>query len=49
VFLVRVVTVVGKVSVSVDTADNAALERKTSAKDGAGTLTAHVLLLQLTV
>jgi hypothetical protein len=43
VLRVRVDEVVGKVSASVDTSDNAVLVRKTSAKDGAGTLTAQVL------
>jgi len=50
VLRVRVCAVVGKVCVSPDTADNAELVRKTSANDGAGTLTEHVLsVLQLTV
>jgi hypothetical protein len=43
VLAVRVTAVVGNVSVVWDdTADNASSVRKTSAKDGAGTLTWHV-------
>lgn len=48
---VRVTVVVGKVSVADETDVSAASERKTSAKDGAGTLTWQVLAwaLQFTV
>jgi hypothetical protein len=51
VLWVRVTAVVGKVSVADEAVISAASERKTSAKDGAGTLTWHVLawVLQFTV